>query len=176
MWFWLWPWFRSGLARHSLRRASVLDAGRMAAIHAEGFAIGWSREDFEQMILDRAVADVLVSQAPFGHVVTGFAISRVAADECELLSIALDPEVRGLGLSPALLERHMGHAAQAGARTMFLEVADGNGAALALYRQAGFSETGRRRGYYSGAPGAARRDALTMQADLGRFDPTPRFG
>ncbi|MFY8115850.1 MAG: GNAT family N-acetyltransferase [Rhabdaerophilum sp.] len=176
MWFWLWPWFRSGLARHSLRRASVLDAGRMAAIHAEGFAIGWSREDFEQMILERAVADVLVSQAPFGHVVTGFAISRVVADESELLSIALDTEVRGLGLSPALLDRHMGHAAQAGARTMFLEVAEDNGAAVALYRQAGFAEIGRRKGYYPGTPGAARRDALTMQADLGRFDPTPRFG
>ncbi|WP_284179232.1 GNAT family N-acetyltransferase [Rhabdaerophilum sp. SD176] len=176
MWFWLWPWFRSGLARHSLRRASVLDAGRMAAIHAEGFAIGWSREEFEQMILDRAIADVLVSQAPFGHVVTGFAISRVAADEAELLSIALDPEVRGLSLSSALLDRHMGHAAQAGARTMFLEVAENNGPALALYRQAGFVEVGRRKGYYSGSPGSARHDAFTMQADLGRFDPTPRFG
>lgn len=176
MWFWLWPWFRFGFAQHSLRRASVLDAGRMAAIHAEGFSIGWSREEFEQMILERAIADVLVSQAPFGPIVTGFAISRVVEDEAELLSIALDSEIRGLGLSAPLLDRHMGQAAQAGAQNMFLEVADDNPAAIALYRQAGFTEIGRRKNYYPGTPGGDRRDALTMQADLGRFDPTPRFG
>jgi ribosomal-protein-alanine N-acetyltransferase len=176
MWFWLWPWFRFGFARLRLRRASILDADRMAEIHAEGFAIGWTRDEFEQMILERSIADVLVSQAPFGEIVTGFAISRVVIGEAELLSIALDTEVRGLGLSSPLLEFHLGNLAKAGARTVFLEVADENHAALALYRAAGFREMGRRKGYYADAAGGSRHDALTMQADLGRFDPTPRFG
>lgn len=175
MWFWFWPWLRSGLARHTIRRASMLDASRMAAIHAEGFAVGWDAGDFERMLLERSVADVLVSQALVGHVVTGFAVSRVVLDEAELLSIAIDPEVRGQSLSEPLLERHMGRVAQAGARQMFLEVADDNAAALALYRKAGFVEIGRRQSYYAAAPGESRRDALTMRADLSRFDPTPRY-
>lgn len=179
MWFWLWPWFRSGLAKHTIRRASMLDCGRMAAIHAEGFAIGWEPGDFEQMLVEQVIADVLVSQALIGHVVTGFALSRVVLDEAELLTIALDREVRGLGLSAPLLERHMARAAQAGAQAMFLEVADDNAAALTLYRGAGFSEIGRRKGYYPASQGPSpghgnRRDALTMRADLSRFDPTPR--
>jgi [ribosomal protein S18]-alanine N-acetyltransferase len=153
----------------------MLDARRMAELHAEGFAIGWDAAEFEQLLLEKAVADVLVSQALVGHVVTGFAISRVVLDEAELLSIALDREVRGLGLSAALLERHMAQLAQAGAQSVFLEVAADNMPALALYRGAGFAEIGRRRGYYPGEAGHPRRDALTMRADLSRFDPTPRF-
>ncbi len=176
MWFWLWPWFRFGLARHRLRQASMLDAERMAAIHAEGFAFGWTHDEFERMILEQSITDVLVSQAPFGEIVTGFAISRVIIGEAELLSIALDPEVRGLGLSSPLLEHHLGNVAKAGARTIFLEVADENSAALALYKAAGFIEMGRRKGYYADAAGGPRHDALTMRADLDRFDPTPRFG
>ncbi len=72
----------------------MLDSRRMAELHAEGFAIGWDAAEFEQMMLEQAVADVLVSQALVGHVVTGFIISRVVLDEAELLSIALDREVR----------------------------------------------------------------------------------
>ena len=49
-----------------------------------------------------------------------------------------------------------------GARQCFLEVADTNAAARALYASAGFVEVGRRPGYYRSA-GAAPRDAILMR-------------
>lgn len=176
MWFWFWPWLRMGFDNPTFRRALMPDSRRMAAIHAEGFAIGWPVEDIERMLLAGHVADVLVSRAaPFGEVVTGFAISRVVLDEAELLTIALDREVRGRALAMPLLMRHARKVRQAGARVLFLEVAGDNAPALALYRAAGFAEIGRRKAYYPPHEAEGpRRDALTMRWDIEHLDPTPR--
>lgn len=180
MFFWLWPWFWFAAGRTTtIRPALPGDCARIAELHASGFAIGWEPIEIERMLVDhRHVADVLVSATLIGEVVTGFAISRVVLDESELLSVALDPELRGRGLAATLLTSHAGRLRQAGATSLFLEVAADNLPALALYRRLGFAETGRRKGYYPGPNTArnARRDALTMRWSLEGFDPTPRFG
>lgn len=173
MWFWLTLWGRVDVR---LRPAQIWDAPRLARLHAESFAFGWSGADFEAMLADKAIlADVLVSQGVFGSIVTGFAISRVAADEAELLTIALDGEVRGKGLSRRLLLQHAQRLRQAGAEKIFLEVAEDNAAALALYNRIGFVETGRRVGYYATGLGKPRKTALTFAWDIASLDPTPRF-
>jgi ribosomal-protein-alanine N-acetyltransferase len=46
-----------------------------------------------------------------------------------------------------------------------LEVEEGNGPAIAVYRRLGFQETGRRDGYYQKADGT-RVSALTMALGL----------
>jgi len=173
LWFWMWPWLRFGPNAAAIRKASMVDSSRMATIHAESFAIGWDRSELERMLLEGHIADVLVSQAVIGEIVTGFAISRVVLDEAELLTIALDPEVRGRGHSATLLQRHAERVRRAGAACLFLEVSDDNAAALALYRRLGMVEIGRRKGYYPGEKGG-RRDALTMRWDISHLDPTPR--
>ena len=53
-------------------------------------------------------------------------MSRLAADEAEILSIAVDPGYRGRGLSRDLLLTHLGHLAGRGVRTVFLEVEENN--------------------------------------------------
>jgi ribosomal-protein-alanine N-acetyltransferase len=146
----------------------------MAEIHAGGFAIGWSRSDLENMMLSGDVADVQVSRAWIGEIVTGFAISRVAAGEAELLSIALDPETRGKGQARALLEFHLHNVRRAGAEEIFLEVSEDNEPALRLYRALAFKPIGRRKGYYANR-GGRRLDAITMRRDLSGLDPTPRY-
>ena len=55
----------------------------------------------------------------------------------------------------------MVRAAALGAERMFLEVAEGNAAARALYARTGFAGAGRRRGYYARADGS-REDALIL--------------
>jgi len=50
-----------------------------------------------------------------------------------------------------------------GVRAVFLEVAEDNGSARALYRRAGFRDVGRREGYYPAGKGAA---ALILRRDL----------
>jgi ribosomal-protein-alanine N-acetyltransferase len=95
----------------------------------------------------------------------GIALGRVAADEAELLTIAVLPEHRGAGLGRALLTAFEAQAARAGARIAHLEVAADNHAAHALYIRQGYAETGRRKGYYR-QPDGHRTDALTMARAL----------
>jgi|TARA_B100001964_G_C14071093_1_gene525917 ribosomal-protein-alanine N-acetyltransferase len=60
-------------------------------------------------------------------------------------------------------EAFAGQAQDLGAGELFLEVAEDNGAALALYAGAGFVQVGRRQGYYQGAGGA--RAALVLRSN-----------
>jgi ribosomal-protein-alanine N-acetyltransferase len=91
----------------------------------------------------------------------GMLLARVAADEAEVLTLAVAPAVRRQGIAAALLRAAGAQARASGAHRMFLEVAVGNAAAIALYRAAGFAEVGHRRRYY-----ADRSDALVLCATL----------
>lgn len=79
----------------------------------------------------------------------GFALGRIAADEAELLTIAVHPEARRRGIGGALLAAYHDAAARRGALTSYLEVAETNDGARALYASAGYAEVGRRPGYYT---------------------------
>ena len=90
----------------------------------------------------------------------GFAFSRGASDEEELLLIAVDPEHRGRGVGKALMQQFIARARARGANRLFLEMRECN-PAIGLYRQFGFQEVGLRRNYYrSGSQGPF--NALTM--------------
>ncbi len=94
----------------------------------------------------------------------GFILARVAADEAEILTIAVSPELRGQGLGGALLEAAMAEAARRGAAAMFLEVSADNHGAQRLYERHGFGQVGLRQRYY-----ADGSDARVMQRDLRRL-------
>jgi ribosomal-protein-alanine N-acetyltransferase len=82
------------------------------------------------------------------------------AGEAELLTLAVAPPARRRGRGRALLAAFEQGARERGACEAFLEVAADNAPAVALYAGAGYSELGRRPGYYSRAAGAV--DALLM--------------
>lgn len=97
-------------------------------------------------------------------VVTGFALSRVIIDECELMLLAVDPVAQRTGVGRALLDEVIRDAQSAGAKSIFLEMRNGN-SALRLYSSAGFVEVGRRRSYYRGSNGESF-DAVTYRCEL----------
>jgi ribosomal-protein-alanine N-acetyltransferase len=98
----------------------------------------------------------------------GYSVLARAADEAELLNLAVAEGARGRGVGTALVRRVITDAAEWGAWAVFLEVRASNAAALALYGRAGFSEVGRRRGYYR----RPLEDALILRRELlpGRND------
>jgi GNAT superfamily N-acetyltransferase len=63
----------------------------------------------------------------------------------DLISMWVHPAHRGRGVAAQLMRAVVGWAAGDGAREVALWVADGNAAAAAVYRRAGFVPTGRRR-------------------------------
>jgi [ribosomal protein S18]-alanine N-acetyltransferase len=157
---WLSGWWGGGTA--VVEPASLRDARRLAQLHGESFHRGWGEAEFEGMLTER---NTLVHRLRIGSRIAGFAVSRMAADEAEILSIAVDASQRGRGLSRNLLLTHLGHLAGRGARTIFLEVEENNQPARRLYERAGFSVVGRRERYYQ-QPGGEQLNALLMRRDL----------
>jgi ribosomal-protein-alanine N-acetyltransferase len=78
----------------------------------------------------------------------GILIGRAAADEFEILNLAVGREWRRRGAATQLVTEAVARASSAGAKQVFLEVRASNEAALRLYSQIGFRECGRRSGYY----------------------------
>lgn len=146
----------------TVEAARLRDAPQLAQLHGASFHRGWGANEFEQMLLDR---NTLVHRLRQGRRLIGFSVSRLAADEAEILSIALAPQHRGRGLSGDLLHTHLGHLAGRGVQKVFLEVEEGNQPARRLYDRAGFRVVGRRERYYRDAAGQ-QLNALVMQRDL----------
>jgi ribosomal-protein-alanine N-acetyltransferase len=162
-WFadsWLADWWGGGSA--AVEPASLRDAARLAQLHGASFHRGWGEGEFEAMLTER---NTLVHRLRLGRKVIGFAVSRLAADEAEILSIAIDAGQRGRGLSRHLLLTHLGHLAGRGVRRIFLEVEENNQPARRLYERAGFGVVGRRERYYR-QPGGEQLNALLMRRDL----------
>ncbi len=136
-------------------------AARVAALDAELFAgNAWSPDAWERAAgtadPDRRYVVALGDGGLLGYA----GILRVGSD-AEVLTVAVAAAHRREGVGAQLLDALLGIARGWRALAVFLEVEQDNAAAIALYRGRGFTELGRRRGYYG-----AGRDALTMRRQL----------
>ena len=131
----------------------------MAALHARVFTtpLPWSAQAFAS--LQTSPGTFTLGDA------RGYLMGRAVAGEAEVLTLAVAPETRRIGLARALMTRFHDTAKIAGAQTAFLEVAEDNTAAIALYLSLGYAQVGRRRGYFN-SPGGTRLDALVMTKPL----------
>ena len=131
----------------------------MAALHARALTSPppWSAQAFAS--LSDSPGTFTLGDA------RGFVTGRALAGEAEVLTLAIAPEFRRQGLARALMSEFHDTARANGAATAFLEVAEDNPAAIALYLSLGYEPAGRRRGYFSGAD-SARVDAVVMKKSL----------
>lgn len=141
-----------------------MTAAALAALHAEAFAEPWTEAAFTDLLTQSGVAALTADD--------GFILIRVVADEAEILTLAVRPSARRRGTGAALVRRAAETALALGAARLFLDVAEGNAAARALYAASGFVEVGRRPGYYA-RPGGAREDALLLALNLPEPLPSP---
>jgi len=141
----------------TIRLATPYDVEALAAVHAQCFERPWSEREIDALLLD--------GFGLVGEEAAAILIGRVAGDEAEILTVAVDRAFRRRGWGLALVQAAAVHAAEQGARTLFLEVGVDNGPAIDLYERAGFSVVGRRPAYYHRGDGAVV-DALVMRRDL----------
>ncbi|ABD53779.1 GNAT family N-acetyltransferase [Jannaschia sp. CCS1] len=130
---------------------------RMAALHGACFARGWPEAEMAELL-----AKPTTLAATTDH---GFALLQLIAPEAEVLTIIVDPALRGQGHGRALLGQALLAAQKGGAETVFLEVDAENAPARALYTRAGFIQTGTRKGYYTHKTGR-HSDAIVMARAL----------
>ena len=141
-----------------IRRLTPADAAAAAALHAQGFADGWSAASIEGLITS---PNVLALGWEEGGALVAFALFQSAAGDCELLTIATGSARRGQGIAGALLTAAIPLLVTGGDQRLLLDVAEDNASARRLYARFGFTEDGRRRGYYTaGRP--APVDAILM--------------
>jgi ribosomal-protein-alanine N-acetyltransferase len=143
--------------------AETRDADVLAKLHAQGFHRGWSREDFASYIAGRDTPVYVACDAK--RKIAGFAMLRLAADEAELITIAVDKGWRKKGVGKALMRALFDDLAMTPARKLFLEVAADNPAALRLYAANGFAKISERQGYYA-RPDGRPATAIVMARDL----------
>lgn len=125
---------------------------KLSCLHAQCFPHKpWAAADF--MDLQKSGCDIVASD-------NGFIVWRVIADEAELITIGVAPAARQTGIASAMLAIMMGDAKKRGAKKIFLEVAENNAPARALYERAGFTIVGRRPKYYDGI------DAIIMERQI----------
>lgn len=136
-----------------------------ARIHGKSFAHPWSASEFGCLIASAGtICDGAFSEASQPEVL-GFVVSRQAADEAEVLTLAVDAAHRRHGIAAMLLEQHLDRLRIARVCRLFLEVNADNQPARALYARFGFVEVGQRAGYYRLADGS-RATALVLSRKL----------
>ena len=135
----------------------------LGALHGAGFSEPWSSEEFAALLGQPGVAAwISESTEP-----TGFILVRAAADEAEILTLAVVPEQRKTGIGARLLETACEALRVSGTKQMFLEVSVKNAAAIALYKKFGFAQRGTRPAYYGGGgKDSEAADAIIMAKTL----------
>ena len=111
----------------------------------------WSAADFAD--LKKSGCDIVASQ-------NGFIVYRAITPEAELITIGVHPDARRGGIAATMIELMVRDLAARGVKRVFLEVAENNHPARALYEKHGFAVVGRRPKYYNGI------DAILMARDL----------
>ena len=136
----------------------------LAELHGESFETRWSETAFSEMRAGPGTSAILVSSQ---NNPMGFVLSRKAADEAEILTLCTRPAFRQKGHGK-LLVQHLENVLKTNdVKSLFIEVAISNQAALALYASCGFEKAGVRKNYYERGDGG-QEDALIMRKGLQR--------
>jgi len=141
-----------------LRRATARDLPAMSALHAASFPEGWTGESLGALLSSPGAFAFISIEV--SSLAAGFVLARAAADEAEILTIAVRPNARRKGIARSLMEAAAKEARKMGAKSMFLEVGQFNRPARHLYENLGFAEAGRRKDYYGA------ENALVLKAEL----------
>ena len=160
----LWGRLFGRTKRPVIARLKPADAEDVALLHSENFDRGWSVPECENLIAD-ATCYGLGARLEAGQRLCGFLLCRIAADEAEILSIAVAHHARQRGIATSMLARGIAGLGVERVRSLFLEVEAENSPALKLYRHFGFEEVGRRPAYYRKADGSTA-EAIVMRRNF----------
>lgn len=139
-----------------------MDARPLYQVHKEAFPVYWKESEIAEMLLTSGTQAWL---ARMGQPV-GMLMTRAQFEQAEILTIAVVPAARRSGIASRLMAEAEKTLAGQGVRKIFLEVAENNGFAVALYTRLGYEEVSRRRDYYKQSDNSYV-DALVMGKELG---------
>jgi [ribosomal protein S18]-alanine N-acetyltransferase len=148
-----------------MRRFRLADLERLLEIERAAFPkAAYPRDLFLELHRD---CGSLFFVATRGLSLAGYSVTCTRLPRAELISIAVDPRFRRMGIAQALLDRTLSRLRRAGAARLSLMVRAGNAAAIALYASFGFRRTGRAARYYENGEDGVRM-ALVLSSPSGK--------
>jgi [ribosomal protein S18]-alanine N-acetyltransferase len=138
------------------------DIDDVSALENHVFPHPWSRANFLDSL--SSGYDAWVVHDPLGDLV-GYFLLMYAVDEAHLLDVAVAAERQREGIGRWLLDKASARAREHGMQSILLEVRPSNERAQQVYEAYGFTEIGRRKGYYPAHEGQ-REDAIVMRLKL----------
>lgn len=140
----------------------VSDIPEVLAIENDVYPHPWTRGNFLDSLYSGY--DTWTLREESGALV-GYFLLMLAVDEAHLLNISVRRDLHGRGVGRMQLDKVVALAREKGMSSVLLEVRPSNQRALAIYRRYGFTEIGKRKGYYPAA-GGTREDAIVMRFHL----------
>jgi ribosomal-protein-alanine N-acetyltransferase len=141
---------------------TTADLEAVLAIEGRAQSNPWGRASFEECLANSR--QCMVATTIEGHF-QGYAVMMISGHEAELLTLAVAPDSRRAGVARQLLDGLLELCRDSGVEEVFLEVRDGNVAAIALYLDLDFCDVGQRSDYYGSLSGQ-RESARVMKLDL----------
>ena len=135
--------------------ATALDQARLMGLQSNPVFCG-----FVDLVPDQDQPQS-ISAGDLAPYLNGYLLATMIDGEAEILSIGVTPDRQRQGVGKRLLHYFFDHGASQNMAVVTLEVAEDNLPALELYRNFGFAEFGRRKGYYK--QGKQKIDAIMMK-------------
>ena len=133
-------------SKSAIRSLAAEDAATVAeTLRQSPEAVFWPESNVREVL---GWGGILGLASEVAGKLVGFLIGRQAAEQAEVLNLAVAPERRRKGRGGALLTAAVEGFRARGVNRVFLEVRESNSTGIAFYEKHGFSKTGRREGYY----------------------------
>lgn len=145
----------------SIRKMEIEDLPDVMDIDTGAFPAPWSKEIYEQELIENDFADYFVMQTEKGRII-GYVGMWIIFEDAQITNIAVDRAYRGKKIGEKLFAFALSYALQEGARKLSLEVRPSNLIAQNMYRKFGLQEGGIRQNYYPDNG----EDAIVMWVDL----------
>ncbi|WP_051540682.1 ribosomal protein S18-alanine N-acetyltransferase [Ahrensia sp. 13_GOM-1096m] len=160
-----WPFTNRDVGRLGEESLNYEHAQALAEIHALTFPHAWTDGDFLALLNNRNVSGLLLREPlSDGGRNVGFVLVRTAADEAEILTVAVTPKWQNFGVGRRLLNRIIERLNADKIASLFLEVDENNKSAIALYKRLRFEQVAIRENYYTKA-GGRKANALVMRRE-----------
>lgn len=142
-----------------VRDAKINDETALTRIANESLGEGFSEKDFMSGFNNPQMILLLLEERkePFGYLASTF-----AADEAELIQIAVDKETRRCGIGKRLLLELINRLKEKEVCSLFLEVRESNAPAISFYESFNFENVGKRPGFYNNP----KEDAIIMRLEI----------
>jgi ribosomal-protein-alanine acetyltransferase len=149
-----------GGSNYEVREMAASDLDDVLSIEKLSFNLPWTRALFKEALSSSITGNFVIMA---GKRLIGYLCLYTVLDEAHILNVAIHPDLRNTGCASALMERVVDLLKKRGSVHFYLEVREGNGAAIKLYNKFGFVAVGKRKNYYTDT----HEDALVMHLRAG---------